>query len=581
MINQPLPPRPERAYNPRLTPPVLISAAAPFCIGVFHVWASALLSIVILICLVYQSRRQPLRLPSHIGFWAAVVTVAAYALCSLWAVDKALAPFGAVKYLPVPLFFLLCANRPGEEARTARSLLPYLSAASVVLSLLLGCIPGLQGLFYVNSRLAGFFQYPNTFALYLLLGLIVGLQSEASAACKYPVAALNLSGILLSGSRTVFFLLAGYTLVLIIIGQGKVRFVPAFVLAGLALAAACYAAGTGNVSSVTRFLTASRSASTLLGRLLYVQDALPVILKHPFGLGYMGYSFLQGSFQTGVYSVANAHNELAQLLLDVGWLPAGITIAAFIQIFRETDLEGKILLACLCIHSLFDFDFQYIAIALLPVLLAEHAFDAPAAPKRVRAKHRKSQGAPRQTGRLPGSSVAAAAAVLIAGSMYFGAVSGAEYCKDYTAVLTLYPNHTYALMEKLKAAGSAEEVSVLSERILARNKSVSLAWSAKARVAYARGDFTTVISAKTEAISLSPYTLEEYLDFFDMLYKGYELYTENNMADSAEFCRQCLLSIPSLLEDTLIHTSSLGRRIADQPNLILPAEYQTILSEIS
>lgn len=581
MINQPLPPRPERAYNSRLTPPVIITSVAPFCIGVFHVWTSALLSIVILACLVYQSRRQPLHLPGHIGFWAAVVTVAAYALCSLWAVDKALAPFGAVKYLPVPLFFLLCANRPGEEVRTARNLLPYLGAASVVLSLVLGCIPGLQGLFYVNSRLAGFFQYPNTFALYLLLGLIVGLQSDASATWKYPVAALNLSGILLSGSRTVFFLLAAYTLVRILTGKGSARFVPAFVLVGLVLAAACYAAGTGSLSYASRFLTAPWKSSTLLGRLLYVQDAIPIVLRHPFGLGYMGYSFLQGSFQTGVYSVANAHNELVQLLLDVGWIPAGITIAAFIQIFRETDREGKILLACLCIHSHLDFDFQYIAIALLPVLLVEHASATPAASKRVRANHRKSQGAPRQAGRLPGSAVAAVAAVLAAVSMYFGVISGAEYCKDYTAVLTLYPNHTYALMEELKAAGSTEEVSNLSERILAHNKSVSLAWSAKARVAYARGDFTTVISAKTEAISLSPYTLEEYLDFFDMLYKGYELYTENNMADSAEFCRQCLLSIPSLLEDTLNHTSSLGRRIADQPNLILPAEYQTILSEIS
>ena len=45
-----------------------------------------------------------------------------------------------------------------------------------------------------------------------------------------------------------------------------------------------------------RFLTTSLHSSTLLGRLLYAQDALPVILRHPFGLGYRSYTYMQGSF---------------------------------------------------------------------------------------------------------------------------------------------------------------------------------------------------------------------------------------------------------------------------------------------
>ena len=42
-----------------------------------------------------------------------------------------------------------------------------------VLSGGLSLIPPLNGFFTVNSRLAGFFQYPNTFALYLLAGIIL------------------------------------------------------------------------------------------------------------------------------------------------------------------------------------------------------------------------------------------------------------------------------------------------------------------------------------------------------------------------------------------------------------------------
>ena len=77
------------------------------------------------------------------------------------------------------------------------------------------------------------------------------------------------------------------------------------------------AVAAGSAGILERFTNISFGASTFLGRILYVQDALPLILKHPFGLGYYGYYFIQQSVQTGVYTVVNAHNELIQILLDV------------------------------------------------------------------------------------------------------------------------------------------------------------------------------------------------------------------------------------------------------------------------
>ena len=81
-------------------------------------------------------------------------------------------------------------------------------------------------------------------------------------------------------------------------------------LAACVAAALLFVAITGNQDTIGRFLTISLESSTLMGRLLYYRDVLPVILKHPFGLGYMGYYYAQGGFQTGVYATKFVHNEL-------------------------------------------------------------------------------------------------------------------------------------------------------------------------------------------------------------------------------------------------------------------------------
>ncbi len=70
------------------------------------------------------------------------------------------------------------------------------------------------------------------------------------------------------------------------------------------------AAVWGNPELLRRFLVLPIKSSTFRERLLYARDVLPVIFTHPLGLGYQGYLYLQGSFQTGVYQTRFVHNEL-------------------------------------------------------------------------------------------------------------------------------------------------------------------------------------------------------------------------------------------------------------------------------
>lgn len=123
---------------------------------------------------------------------------------------------------------------------------------------------------------------------------------------------------------------------------------------------------TGNQDTIGRFLTISLESSTLMGRLLYYRDVLPVILKHPFGLGYMGYYYAQGGFQTGVYATKFVHNELLQFAVDVGWIPTLLFAFALLRrlLARKTPAMQRMLLFAICAHSMLDFDLQFLSIFL-------------------------------------------------------------------------------------------------------------------------------------------------------------------------------------------------------------------------
>ena len=132
--------------------------------------------------------------------------------------------------------------------------------------------------------------------------------------------------------------------------------------------------------------------------------------------------------------------------------------------------------------------------------------------------------------------------------------------------------------KQFKISSTKEEMADYAEKILAKNPDSSLANRAKARTFYADGDFGNMIPCKEKAIAYAKYSLDEYLDYFDMLAVGISLYTQNGDQESADYCREKLLEIPDMLEKVKEGTSSLGWKIKDQPELELPKEYKEQLS---
>lgn len=328
-----------------------------------------------------------------------------------------------------------------DERSTILKDLPWIGALMVVVSFALHYIPALYSLFTSRDRLAGFFQYPNTFACFMLLGIEILILNEEKINVRRVLCALVLVfGLVQSGSRTVFVLAIPALLVSLFIRLRKNPKALVIGAAAIVLAFAVMILALGGSYSVSHLLALSASESTLLGRLLYWKDALPVIGNHPFGLGYLGYYMSHGSFQTGLYSVRWVHNELLQMLLDIGWIPTVIAIVAVVKaVAAKQPAVRKVVLLTLLAHCMMDFDLEYIAMYF--ILLVCLDWDTGKT-KTVKLT-------------VP---VKAVAAVLILGSLYIGVGSTLYYSGKVEASVKVYPWNTQARMELLTQAETAEEM---------------------------------------------------------------------------------------------------------------------------
>lgn len=531
-----------------------------FATGLFYEWLSCVSSVALCVYLVYlYNKNKKLSVFLSIESLAVLCIVLFYALTFLWAVDKGMAVFGFFKFLPL-LFFVLCIMQfDDNKKKSLLSAIPYASAVMAVLSFALSFIPAFTDYFTVSGRLAGFFQYPNTFALLLLIGIIITLTKDKLSNIDTVLFVVLMLGLLATGSRTAFVLCVAALIVIAVINKSKkVRISIISVLLLLVGAAVAYVLVTGDMSTFGRFLSLSFTESTLVGRLLYYQDSLPLILQNPFGLGYDGYYFMQSQIQTGVYSVKFIHNDVLQLLLDIGWLPTALLLTAvFRTIFsKSTSMTNRLIIACILIHGFFDFNLQFLSMFFILLL----SMNTNVGKRIVLNKKQKP-------------IFATVLVVISALCIYFSVALFADAYFSPQTALSIYNGNTMAKVNLLPKQDSVDKLNILADDILSSNKNVSLAYSAKALKAYQEGDFEAFINYKLEAISKAPYSIDEYNDYCKKLIIGISLYEKAGDSKSADYCRQKLKAVPNLLARLKEKTSPLAYMIDDKPNFELNPEY--------
>ncbi len=493
----------------------------------------------------------------------AILSVEAFYLLScFWAADAGMAFIGAVRFLPVPLFSLVMMQSD-TPAETFLDILPPTSCAMTAISGIVMIFSPRNEFFAPAGRLSGFLQYSNTFALILLVSVIITVTKEKLSKLDHVYIPIFMAGIILSGSRTVFILTVLSVIILIFAVRNKPAKIVLFCTAVVVLISALlYAITTGDLGNIGRFLSTSFSESTFIGRLLYYGDAFPVVLRHPFGTGYLGYFYLQQSIQTGIYSVRFVHNDFLQLALDVGWLPTVLLIIAVAKAFfrKGGSLKKRLLIFVISAHSFFDVDLQFIAVFIVYILLLDISDG-----KEYKFRPSFSSGT---------------ALTLIGGlSLYMSIPLAYAAFGNYNTSLSLYPWNTEVSTVVMANEIDTDKRDKEADTIIAQNKHVSVAYSAKAACAFSKGDFGNVIKYKDIAIANAPLVGEEYENYIRFLLIGEEMYLQAGDASSAEICAGKIRSVLSEFYSIGDKLSTFGKMITDQPKTELSEDLLIYLHE--
>ena len=512
--------------------------------------------IVVLAC------RRRIRVPFNITTCALLVLLLGSVFSVFVAADRGMAAIGAVR-MTVPFIFWIFWCRLEEGTReTIWKILPGTVTILTGGALLLYLVPAARPYLYRADRLGGVFQYSNTYALLLLAALLIHIDKKATWRWKeYVSAGILLCGILFCGSRSVLVL--GVAAALIYAASRRTEWKQwnwKHIFAFFAIAAATAAMmqmifrlDLGRLSALTL------ESSTLNGRFLYWQDALPQILRHPLGLGYMGYYYLQPQFQTGNYVVRFVHNDILQMGLDAGILPMAALTALFAAgIFRKRcPAARRLVLVILFLHSLFDLDLQYMSMFCLMLMCMD------------------TEG--KRDWCFTGKKALAGAGLLTVFFLYFTAAMGLSQAGMNRESLAMYPGYTdgaLALMEETQDAEIAEE-------LIRRNGMLAAAYDCAADAHAEVGEYRETYEDVCGMLNCAGYDMYYYNQSVYYLSFALNAALEADDTDGGQKILEKIQEIPAVLQGLEDRTSNLAWRINDRPEFELEESVKAYLESLS
>ncbi len=582
--------------------------------GGYDEWTSAATSIVLVGGLWVRSRKQGgLTVNWSIAF-ASLWLLPLFAVASLvYGVDRGETLVGIVKFLPLPLFALALLQVKAEDRGNLFSRLPEM-AAILTLVAMIGRLTPARDYFFQAGRLGGFFQSPNAWAAFLLVAIVFLCHrpgdregTKLRSIGKLPLGKWEIgewlvcmTGIVLTGSRSAFFLLAFYMLYVLVAKQKLRKLVILLCLVTLA-EVACALLVTGNVQSFGRFLTIGVQNSTLWGRLLYIEDALPMLRDFPMGMGYMGYYFAQGTYQTGDYAVMYVHNEFLQCALDFG-IPCAILIAiglgASLFSRRNPDKQKTILLVLLA-HSMVDFDLQFLALDFLlvwcmdldtAILLRRKELHpqkgkptatpglVPRSKKPIRMTDGSVRGKPKRT--LCRALKTAGILALLLSQTYALAFSGLYAAGKCEAASLVYPGLTVAQAEWIQISEDISARKETADRISERNPYCVAAWKVKAENAAIEGDYEIMVRYARKAIRRDRYNEAAYEDYLADLSLALDHYVRIGDEEKVLEFVGYAASTATLIQQAEDAASPLAFKTRDDPTIELSEEYNRYLKQM-
>lgn len=505
----------------------------PFIYGGFYDWIIFAMAVIWQVCLLYIAiQNKKIILPEKTICIIVTGIMLCYVGTIFYGIDSGMSELGLIKVIALLQFLLLVEQIQYEERIELLEQIPMIASVMAVISMISYITPW-KHTFFQASRLGGFFQYSNTFALYLLIGIIVLLYEKKKDKLWYIKLYILTTAVLFTGSRIVFFLM----------------------IIGIVI--------TGSYQNMGRYLTIFTHNSTLWGRILYQIDGLKMLLKRPAGLGYMGYYFLQPSVQSAAYTTKFVHNDFLQIGLDGGMIAMILAVILFIQSIYEKSSQDlqKHLLVIIAIHSCLDFNLQFLSIGMIVIVC-------------MQCKEKKE---------LQLKKIKIFCLLTFVGfvlSLRAGIGTSLEYQGKYKQALKIMPELTTARMKQLSKETDKNQAEESADKLIHSNKRISQAYGVKAEIAYGENNYNAMVRYKRQEIKNRKYDIAVYEDYIDKL----ACILQEKQADSdtkgmKQYLEE-LLWIQQYIEKINTQTNPIANHLKDESILQFDSNYQNYLEQI-
>lgn len=505
----------------------------PFIYGGFYDWIIFAMAVIWQVCLLYIAiQNKKIILPEKTICIIVTGIMLCYVGTVFYGIDSGMSELGLIKVIALLQFLLLVEQIQYEERIELLEQIPMIASVMAVISMISYITPW-KHTFFQASRLGGFFQYSNTFTLYLLIGIIVLLYEKKKDKLWYIKLYILTTAVLFTGSRIVFFLM----------------------IIGIVI--------TGSYQNMGRYLTIFTHNSTLWGRILYQIDGLKMLLKRPAGLGYMGYYFLQPSVQSAAYTTKFVHNDFLQIGLDGGMIAMILAVILFIQSIYEKSSQDlqKHLLVIIAIHSCLDFNLQFLSIGMIVIVC-------------MQCKEKKE---------LQLKKIKIFCLLTFVGfvlSLRAGIGTSLEYQGKYKQALKIMPELTTARMKQLSKETDKNQAEESADKLIHSNKRISQAYGVKAEIAYGENNYNAMVRYKRQEIKNRKYDIAVYEDYIDKL----ACILQEKQADSdrkgmKQYLEE-LLWIQQYIEKINTQTNPIANHLKDESILQFDSNYQNYLEQI-
>lgn len=528
----------------------------PFVFGLFYDFAVFVVAIMFLIIILKEFiKNRKIKIYFNYCFISILVLTVSSLMTCVWAIDKTEAIIGFFRILSILLLSIILMQNSEENKRELYLLIPASGVIMVLISIVVKVIPVISDFLYSdNGRLGGFFQYSNTFALFLLIGIIILLYEEIKNRYNLLNIFILLIGILLTGSRTVFLLTILIFGIYMFNNKSKHRVKLAIILGSVLIVSVVITLITNNFNTIGRYLTISLNSSTLWGRIIYYKDALVLLKQNIFGYGYMGYSYIYPTIQTANYLVKFVHNDFLQIALDYGIISMVIFITSIVySIFsKKTNKTQKIILITMFLHMLIDFDLQFMIMFYILILMQDLT------------KQKDFEIIIKKNVLDLGLIL-----ILICTYAYLGIAVFANYINRNDISISMLSNYTRAKQEELVKETNISRANKIANSILENNKYIGQAYNIKAMYELENKNYELACEYKQKAISLNKYDTEEYEDYILVLSKILEdtIKTKEN-EETLNYINK-VIQVPEMVESTNENTSSIANRIKDKSEIKL------------